>query len=473
MNYALQHTRGRTTDTAPRASRALTLIAMSLGFVVVQLDVTVVNVALERIGASFGSHSVAGLQWVVNAYTVVFASLILTSGALGDRLGAKRLFNAGFGLFVMASIACGAAPSLPFLIIARAIQGIGASILVPCSLTLLNHTYEEPGLRARAVGIWAGVAGVALAGGPVIGGALIASISWRIIFFINLPLGLLGILLTTRYAAETTQTRDRPLDLTGQATAIAAIAALAATIIEGGAAGWLNPLVLAGFGVFALAGAAFIAIEAHKSSPMLPLVFFHRPAFAAASLIGLLINLAFYGVIFDLSLYFQQVRSFTPLMTGLVFLPMTAAVVAANILAGWLQDWRGARLPMTAGQIMFLFGCGLLAGVDASTPYTGIWWQTVLIGSGIGLTVPPMTSALLAAVDRKQSGIASGALNTTRQIGSAIGVALFGSLIASHGHFVEGIRIALFIAVALMLIGTIAGFVAIPAESARGTTRPK
>ena len=173
-------------------SRVLTLTAMGLGFAVVQLDVTIVNVALERIGSSFGG-GVAGLQWVVNAYTVVFASLILTSGALGDRLGAKRLFIAGFGLFVVASMACGAAPSLVMLIGARAIQGIGASVLVPCSLTLLNHTYQERRSRANAVGIWAGVASVALACGPVIGGGLIAGIGWRPIFFINLPLGVLGI----------------------------------------------------------------------------------------------------------------------------------------------------------------------------------------------------------------------------------------------------------------------------------------
>ncbi|MDQ2804046.1 MAG: MFS transporter, partial [Pseudomonadota bacterium] len=188
---------------------------MGLGFAVVQLDVTVVNVALERIGASFGG-GVAGLQWVVNAYTVVFASLILTAGALGDRIGAKRLFIAGFVLFVVASMACGAAPNLLVLIGARAFQGIGAAVLVPCSLSLLNLAYREPGPRAKAVGVWAGVAGVALAGGPVIGGALIASIGWRTIFFINLPIGLLGIWLTARYATESSQTRDRPLDWAGQ-----------------------------------------------------------------------------------------------------------------------------------------------------------------------------------------------------------------------------------------------------------------
>jgi DHA2 family methylenomycin A resistance protein-like MFS transporter len=211
LPFGALRTRSRPSSTSP----ALTLTAMSLGFAVVQLDVTGVNVALKTIGSSFGS-GIAGLPWVVNAYTVVFASLILTSGALGDRLGAKRLFIGGFILFVVASMACGAAPSLIILIAARAVQGIGAAVLVPCSLALLDHTYKEAERRAKAVGIWAGVAGVALAGGPVIGGVLIDSIGWRTIFFINLPLGLPGIWLTARYASESTRSREHPLDLSGQ-----------------------------------------------------------------------------------------------------------------------------------------------------------------------------------------------------------------------------------------------------------------
>jgi DHA2 family methylenomycin A resistance protein-like MFS transporter len=441
-------------------SPALTLAAMGLGFAVVQLDVTVVNVALARIGAAMGG-GVAGLQWVVNAYTIVFASLILTSGALGDRLGARRLFMAGFILFVVASMACGAAPSLVILIGARAIQGIGASVLVPCSLTLLNHTYQEPGPRAKAVGVWAGVAGIALAGGPVIGGVLIAGVGWRSIFFINLPLGLLGIWLTWRYAGESSQSREHPLDLAGQAAAIVAVAALAAAVIEGGAVGWGNPLVVTGFGVFIIAGAVFLVVEARRIGPMLPLSFFGNRTFSAASLVGLLINLAFYGLIFDLSLYFQQIKEFTPLTTGLAFVPMTALVLGANLLAGRASAWLGARPPMVVGQAIFAVGCIALLGIGADTPYCGLWWPTVMIGAGIGLTVPPMTSALLATVDRKQSGVVSGVLNTTRQVGSVIGVALFGALIAGRQQFIFGMHLALYISIAAVLVGTLVAFVAI------------
>jgi MFS transporter, DHA2 family, methylenomycin A resistance protein len=441
-------------------SPALTLTAMSLGFAVVQLDVTVVNVALKTIGASFGG-GIAGLQWVVNAYTVVFASLILSAGALGDRFGAKRLFIKGFILFVVASMACGAAPNLAILIAARAVQGIGASLLVPCSLALLDHTYKEPRARAKAVGIWAGVAGVALAGGPVIGGMLIASIGWRAIFFINLPLGLLGIWLTARHASESTQSRKQPLDLTGQAAAIIAVAALAAAMIEGGAIGWTNTLVIAGFGVFVIAGAVFLAIEAQKAGPMLPLGFFRNSTFSAASLVGLLINLVFYGLIFALSLYFQQIKKLTPLVTGLAFMPMTVVVVAANIGAGQISAWLGARPPMVLGQAIFAVGCFFLVTIGANTPYSDLWWQTAMIGAGIGLTVPPMTSALLATVDRKQSGVASGVLNTTRQVGSVIGVPLFGTLIANGHQFVPGLHLALCISAAVLLIGFGAAFIGI------------
>lgn len=441
------------------ASPTLTLAAMSLGFAVVQLDVTVVNVALERIGAALNG-GVVGLQWVVDAYTIVFASLILTCGALGDRFGAKRLFIAGFILFVLASMACGAAPDLFVLIAARALQGVGAAVLVPGSLSLLNHAYPGARARARAVGIWAGFAGVALAGGPVVGGVLIRIVDWRAIFFINLPLGLIGIWLTLRYAAETTRSSDRPLDLGGQTAAIAALAVLAAAIIEGGRIGWSNPPVIAGFGVFAAAGAAFLVTEAKRANPMLPLSLFGDRVFSAASLVGLLINLAFYGLIFNFSLYFQEIRKFTPLATGLAFMPMTAIVVAANVATGQMAAWLGEGPPMVAGQALFAVGCLLLGSVGVATPYANLCWPMVLIGAGIGLTVPPMTSALLATVDRAQSGVASGVLNTARQIGSVIGVALFGSLVADRDRFLVGMRLALHISTAAASAGLIVALVA-------------
>ncbi len=433
-------------------TKGLTLAAMSLGFVVVQLDVTIVNVALQRIGASLGG-GVAGLQWVVNAYTVVFAALILTAGAAGDRFGAKRVFIAGFTIFVIASFGCAIAPNLAVLVFARAVQGCGAAILVPCSLALLNHAYTAEKERTNAVGIWAAGASVALAAGPIVGGVLIAAIGWRSIFFINLPVGLFGIWLTWRYAEETTQTRDRKLDIFGQAIAIFALVDLAATTIEGGVLGWTYPGILAGFTLFALAAAAFVVVEARTQSPMLPLSAFRNRTFSAATLIGLLINVAFYGLIFVLSLFFQQIRNYTALQTGLAFLPMTAIVLIANLSAGRISAWLGPRLPILSGQLLLMAGCLALLRVNSNTLYWNMTLPLLAIGGGIGLTVPPMTSVQLGTVEKERSGVASGVLNSARQTGSLIGVALFGSLISQRSRFLHGLHGALLISAAAVLIG--------------------
>src|ERR1700761_4349327 len=236
---------------------SLTLAAMSLGYGVVQLDVTIVNTALGSIGSSLGG-GVAELQWVVSAYTIAFAAFILTAGALGDRIGAKRVFMAGFALYTAASVGCGLAPDALTLIAARAVQGLGAAILVPNSLALLSHAYPDDKARGRAVGIWAAGASLALTAGPLVGGSLIALIGWRFIFFVNLPIGLTGLWLTWRYASETTRSPQHELDLPGQAAAIAALGCLAGALIEGGAIGWATPLVIAGFIAFAVFATLFV-----------------------------------------------------------------------------------------------------------------------------------------------------------------------------------------------------------------------
>ena len=296
--------KGQPTDETGPRGKAWALLATSLGFGVVQLDVSVVNVAIKPIGTDLGG-SVSVLQWVVNAYTVAFAALILSAGALGDRIGSKRVFIAGFVLFTLASAACGLAPDLGVLIAARAVQGIGAAVLVPCSLTLLNHAYPDPAGRAKAVGLWAAGASCALSAGPLIGGLLTASLGWRSIFFINAPIGVLGIALTARWASETSRARDRGVDLPGQTAAIVALVALAAAMVEGGRRGFADPAVLGGFLLAAVAAAGFVVIESRSARPMLPLGLFRSRTFSAATAIGLTINIAFYGLIFVFSLYFQ------------------------------------------------------------------------------------------------------------------------------------------------------------------------
>jgi MFS transporter, DHA2 family, methylenomycin A resistance protein len=443
--------------------KVLTLVAMTLGFVVVQLDVTVVNVALRAVSSSLQS-GVAGLQWMVNAYTIAFASLMLTAGSIGDRYGAKRIFIAGFAIFVAASLGCGLAPNIGLLIFFRALQGLGAAVLVPCSLSLLNHAYTSDEERTKALGVWAAGASAALAAGPVLGGALIAAIGWRSIFFINLPLGLAGIWLTWRYSEETSQTENRAIDYWGQFLGIVSLTAVAASTIEGGSLGWSNRWVLFGFALGLVAIIAFLWVEATSKSPMLPLTLFNERVFTSATLVGFLTNIAFYGLIFILSLFFQELRSYSALKTGIAFVPMTAIILAANLAAGSLSSRTGPRVLMVAGQALFALGCFMLLQAGPETSFMAMLLQLLAIGAGIGLTVPPMTSALLGSVEKRMSGVASGVLNSSRQIGSVFGVALFGSLIADKEQFVRGLHTSLLISAIAVSCGCVIALLAKPAS---------
>jgi DHA2 family methylenomycin A resistance protein-like MFS transporter len=435
-------------ETSTRAKR-LTLAAMSLGYGVVQLDVTIVNTALSSIGSSLGG-GVSELQWVVSSYTIAFAALILTAGALGDRLGAKKVFMMGFALFTVASLSCALAPGAAVLIAARAAQGVGAAILVPNSLALLNHVYREEKERGRAVGIWAAGASLALTAGPLAGGALIALVGWRSIFLVNLPIGLAGLWLTWRYAHETVQSSDRKLDLLGQAAAIGALGSLAGAMIEGGVLGWSHPGVLGGFGAFAILAVLFVWQERRARQPMLPLSLFNHRMFALTSGVGLLVNVAFYGLIFVFSLYFQQVNGLSPLATGLAFLPMMGAVLPMNLLAARTAERFGAPVVIAAGAAIAGGGCVALMGIGRGTHYWLICTPLLAIGAGLGLLVPPLTSTLLGSVEKARSGLAAGVLNATRQTGSVLGVALFGSLIGRPNAFIPGARESLIISATLL-----------------------
>jgi DHA2 family methylenomycin A resistance protein-like MFS transporter len=432
-------------------STSLTLAAMSLGYGIVQLDVTIVNTALGSIGASLGG-GVSQLQWVVSTYTLAFAAFILTAGALGDRIGAKKVFMAGFAIFTAASLGCALAPTALVLIAARAIQGLGAAVLVPNSLALLNHAYADEKQRGRAVGIWAAGASLALTAGPLAGGALIALVGWRSIFLVNLPIGLTGLWLTWRYASETTRAPDREIDLPGQVAAIATLGCLAGSIIESGPRGGSDPWVIAGFLSSAVLAALFVWRELRAKQPMLPLSLFARRMFALTSMVGLLVNIAFYGLIFVFSLYFEQVDGWSPLATGLAFVPMMGAVLPVNLVAARIAERIGAPATISAGACIAALGCLSLLGLRQGTAYWEIFGELIAIGGGLGLLVPPLTSTLLGSVEKPRSGIAAGVLNSTRQTGSVLGVALFGSLLGAHGGFIFGLHAALISSAALLLI---------------------
>jgi len=433
------------------------IVATSFGFVVSQLDVTIVNVALASMATGLKA-SVAGLQWVVDAYALLFASLLLSAGALGDRLGARRLYIAGFVVFAAASLGCGLAPNAAVLILARAIQGIGAAALVPPSLALLSHACgDDARLRARAVGLWTAAGGAAIAVGPVAGGLLIGWFGWRSIFLVNLPLVAIGIWLTLRHAAETPRNgHGRHLDLTGQALAILALIGITGAIIEAGPRGAADPWVLAGFAGGLAALLAFLIVEARSDSPMLPLFFFRIRIFSATVAVGTVVNLSYYGTIFVLSLYLQQARGYGVIAAGLAFLPLTATFILSNIAAGFLVGRFGSRLPMAGGFLVAAAGYLLLRLLDNHTPFWLMVPGFLLIPLGMGTGVPAMTTALLSSVERKFSGTASGVLNTARQAGGAVGVAVFGAMVGrNHEAIIPGLHGAVTISGGLLALAAL------------------
>ncbi|SDI18508.1 MFS transporter [Variovorax sp. OV700] len=404
-----------------------TLAATSFGFVVVQLDVTIVNVAMPQIGVDLGAGT-TGLQWIVDAYTLAFAALLLTAGSFADRFGSRRIFSAGLVLFGMASLACALAPSIGVLIAARAAQGFGAALILPTSLSLLSHACAgDVAARTRAIGWWSAIGGVVSAAGPVLGGALTTGLGWRSIFFVNLPICVLGLWAVRRYVAETLRTAGGRLDAGGQLLAIVALFFLTHAIIEGGVRGWTDWMVLSGFAVAALAIAAFVRHEARVSAPMIPLGLFHSPSFSAAIVLGVLMNITFYGSIFVLSLYFQHARGYTPTETGFALLPFTV-IMLANLASGRLAKRFSPRTPVIAGFVLSALGFALLHGVDASTPYLRILPSLLLLAIGAGIGTPALTSLVLGSVPPSLSATASAIFGAARQVGSAIGVALFGAL---------------------------------------------
>ncbi|MFM0392399.1 MFS transporter [Paraburkholderia phytofirmans] len=447
------------------------LATVSVGFVVTQLDVTIVNIALPKIGADLHAN-VSGLQWVVDAYTLAFAVLMLSAGALGDRFGARRLYAAGIVLFALASLACGLALDSAMLVAARAVQGVGAAAMLPNSLALLNQSYgHDPKLRARAVGLWTAAGAIAIAAGPVVGGLLIAAFGWRSIFLVNLPICAAGFLATLLWvprpeaatfsglkqsaAAAASDKKPRGIDLGGQCLAIVALTAFVAAVIEWRPLGLGHPLVAGAFVLALIAASAFVLVEARVAAPMLPLSLFSKRSFSVAVLFGICVNLTYYGMVFVLSLYLQRVRGYTPLQAGLAFLPLTGGFLLSNVASGWVVGRFGVRVPMIAGAITAGLGYGLLHFVDAGTPLIGLLLPFLLIPSGMGLAVPAMTTAVLASTDAPRAGTASAVLNTARQAGGAVGVAAFGALAsgATAAQIVAGMRASSAVSVGLLVMG--------------------
>ena len=404
-----------------------TLAAVSFALFMIMLDTTVVNVALPSIRTDFETD-ISQLEWIVNAYTLVYAVLLLLGGKLADVYGRRRIFLTGLGIFTASSLACGLAQNAEVLIASRAAQGIGAAFMLPATLAIISATFE-PHERGAAIGIWAAVSGLGLAIGPLIGGILVEQIDWRWIFYVNLPIGVIGIVAARVIIRESRDpSEDRRLDIPGIALSGLALVALTYALIESNSKGWTSTLILSLFVISAIAFAVFVATELRRPSPMIDLRLFRNRTFAAGNVIALVVFAFAIAMLFAMSLYMQLALRYSPLETGAAFLPMTLMLLPVAPAAGLITDRIGARWPMAVGAALMGLMLLLLARLDADSSFGDLVLPFVLGGIGFAATMSPNTTAVLGSVDEAKAGIASGVLNAFRQVGGVLGIALLGAI---------------------------------------------
>lgn len=456
--------------------KAWVLTAITLGQFLIQLDLTIVNVALPSIGRDLGT-TVSGLQWVVDGYNLAVASLLLIGGRIGDRSGHKRVYLTGLAVFALGSGLCAAAPGSGWLIGFRVLQGIGAAIELPATLAILTHTFTGTRERAQAVGIWAGAAGSSLIIGPVLGGVLITAFGWRSVFLVNLPVTVLIGVLTLSAVHESAEPAAGSFDLLGQVTGSATLALLAGGAIEGGRLGFTHPVSLGLLTCGAAGAVAFLRVEHRRPDPVLPLGFFRRHDYSAANANGLVMGFVTIGLLFVFTLFFQQVQGQSAMAAGLRFLPLTVAFALTGPLIGRVIDRAGHRAPMTAGAALLALGAVLLLRVHPSTSYGAIWWPFAIIGVGYGLLSTPMAATVLGAVPRERTGMASSTNLTARLAGGVFGIAILGALLPAGtggqgyaGQFSSGLHAALLIAAGVALTGAILAATLIPPRRASDVT---
>ncbi|HVV20403.1 MAG TPA: MFS transporter [Pseudonocardiaceae bacterium] len=445
------------TDTTT-TSRGLVLTVMCTGYFLVLLDVTVVNVALPRIGTGLAA-GVTGLQWVVDGYSLALAALLLASGTIGDRYGHKRVVLAGMLVFAVASLGCAVAPTAGVLIAARAVQGIGAALLLPGTLAIISRTYPERREQARAIGVWAGVGSVALPAGPLVGGLLVQGPGWRWVFAVNVPIVVVAGLVALRRVREDAGRGDRELDPPGTVLVVVGLAAATFTIIQAGHAG-LGAAVVVGAVVAVAAFGGLVAAERRAAQPLLPPDLFRRPAFVTANVVAGCMNLGSLGLLFLLTLFLQTVQHRPALLAGLAVLPLFLPLSLLAPVAGRLAGRVGPKPVMIAGLALAAAGVGLLSTWDAGSPYVSLLPAMVCWGVGLGVLTPAVVSAAIAAAPADRSGLASGVNNTARQAGGAIGIAAYGAVAGEpgDGRFLTGLHVtglgtaALFVAAALATV---------------------
>jgi EmrB/QacA subfamily drug resistance transporter len=410
-----------------------------LALFLVGMDITVINVALPAVGRDFRAP-VSGLQWTVDAYLLVIAGLLMLSGSVADQAGRRRVFQVGLALFSLGSLACSLAPGLGWLIAFRALQAIGGSMLSPVAMAIVTNTFTDPAERAKAIGLWGSVFGLSVALGPVIGGALVDSAGWRAVFWINIPVGAAAIALTARYVPESRAATKRRLDPFGQVLVIAALGTLSYGIIEGPDLGWGASPIVACFAAAAAAAAVLIAWSRRAAEPLLDLRFFRSLPFSGAALTAVTGMCAFAGFLFLITLYLQEVRGDSALTAGLFLVPMALIMACSAPLCGRVMAARGTRVPLLIAGTGITAGGVLLTFLTAASPAWYVLVCCVVIGVGMGWVNAPATNNAVAGMPRARAGTASAIASTGRQVGSSLGVAVTGSVLAAglHGPLAAG-----------------------------------
>ena len=446
-----------------------TLAAVAFGLFMIMLDNTVVNVALPSMQASL-DLKISELEWIVTGYALAFGAFMLTGGKLADLFGRRRIFVTGLVIFTLASLACGLARSAGMLIGTRVVQGLGAALMNPSTLSIITVAFP-PRERGRAIGIWVGVSALALAIGPLVGGFIAEHIDWSWIFFINVPIGAIAIVVAYAYIDESRDTSgEQHADVPGLLTSGIGLFALTYGLIEANAHGWGSPRIVASLVVAVVMLATFVALERHQRLPMLDLSLFRDRIFAGANTVMLLSALAMFGVFFYVSLYMQQVLGFTPVQAGLMFLPMTALIIVVAPRAGHLADRIGSRLLAAGGQLLVALSLLLFSRLTADASFWDLLPPMVVSGAGMAMTMTPATAAAMAAVSHDKAGVGSAVLNSARQVGGSIGIALMGAVVAARlaaalgagatqpVAFVEGIQGGFLAAAGIALVSAAVAF---------------
>ncbi|GAA1033519.1 MFS transporter [Amycolatopsis albidoflavus] len=452
-------------DTGVRPGKVLAAVCLGYGMIIV--DTTIVNVAIPTMQASLRT-GIDTMQLVVDGYVVILASLLLAGAALSDRFGASKIFRAGVALFGIASALCGVAPNGPFLVAARMLQGLGAVLLVPSSLLVLTAAYTDAKARARAIAVWATVAGSPAAFGPILGGLVVDTLGWRSIFYVNVPLAAIALLLTQRGLPALAPNKSRRQDVPGQLLAVLILSGLALALTEGHQQGWTAPLPVIAFAVAVAAGAAFAVRQRTAAEPMLPADLLRAPGFRGFASVGVLLFAGYYGMVFVLSVYLQDVRHFAPWQAGLSFLPSALPITLMPLVAGRLVGRIGPARVLVAGLVLTVAGGAALAlfGGSGMVPLSVALF---LLGCGFGLSAVPQITLVMETAPAGRTALASGLLNAARQSGTVLGVAVLGGLQTGGGLGTPSfVATAMFVA---MLVFALAAARALRQAAARRAER--